>query len=116
MSTTALDMEVKAIQAEHPGWSYDRAFGFAIEASAAFGVFTRRKVTRDPRLQKEFDKDAVVEQREADFEIEKHAKMLAETRKLRESDPSLTFHLAFHKARELHPELRPAKDGGPSSP
>jgi hypothetical protein len=109
-------MEVKAIQAEHPGWTYDRAFGFAVEAAGAFGAFTRRKLTRDPRLQKEADKFAVLEQREADFEIEKHAKMLAETRKLMEADRNLTFHLAFHKARELHPELRSKKDGGPSSP
>ena len=108
---TQLDKQVKAVQAEHPDWEYDRCAFLAVEAKVRF-----EHEGQDPRIRAELEKQTVIVEQNHLFELQKHLKMMDEAHKLMAKDPLLTCGAALLRVRELHPELRSVKDGGPRAP
>jgi hypothetical protein len=107
---TQLDLEIKAVQAK-TGLGYERSAFLAVEANVRF-----EHEGQDPRIRAELEKQTVIVEQNHLFELQKHLKMMDEAHKLMAKDPLLTCGAALLRVRELHPELRSVKDGGPRAP
>jgi hypothetical protein len=110
---TQLDLEIKAVQLEHPGLDYDRCAFLAVEAAQTY-----KKAGQDPKIRTELEKLSKLTEGDPAFEASKYAQLLAEARKLMEKDRDrlLPFGAAIQMAHEAHPELRSIKHGGPRAP
>src|SRR4030081_156268 len=75
----------------------DRAFGFAVEAQAAAGGFTRSPIKpgRHPALNEEFRKHGALEKAKKDEKLFDHIDRMKRIRKLMTENPGMTFDRAF---------------------
>lgn len=89
MSTTSLDQEVKAVQAEHPGWTYERSLALAVCARE------NSQMGKDPKLAKELARHGKQEKALGANNSDLHTERLVAIRKLRAQNPKLTFDQAF---------------------